>query len=240
MDSKRDLGEEIKKLILISEIDQEIYDIRSLQETFPERIKGMEESLGAHKKGLEEADEALQQSKLKKNDKENDLREKEEKIEKHRGDLNLIKNNKEYSALQQEIDSLKADASVLEEEIIFLLDEIEELKRNKEKEKAILDDKVAETEKEKNEIKREEADIIKRTEILGSERKEKILSVDKELLDAYERILANRGRTALALISGESCGACKMSLRPQVINDVKLVKKIVFCESCGRILCAKD
>ena len=66
-----------------------------------------------------------------------------------------------------------------------------------------------------------------------------IQDIDKGILSKYEKILENRGGTALGRVNGEFCGACHMTLRPQVINEAKLKKNPVFCENCARILYEK-
>lgn len=240
MSDNANFKEQIEKLVKLKEIDNQIYDMQSKKETFPERIKEMDNSLESKTTGLVDAEDSLKQIKIKKNEKENDLRDKEEQINKHQSQLYLIRNNKEYTALQQEIDSLKADASLLEEEIIVFFDEIEEAYKNKEKEKAVLSEEKAAVETEKNAIREEEKKLLRNLEGLKAERKEDISSIDEKLLQLYERILNNKGRTALAIIDDESCGGCYMSLRPQIINDAKLKKDIVLCENCGRMLYVED
>ncbi|MDP8259119.1 MAG: C4-type zinc ribbon domain-containing protein [Candidatus Aadella gelida] len=236
MTEKTDIREDIEKLIKIKSIDVRIYEMKSRKDTFPVRIKEMDDSLGSKRSGLEEAEENLKQAKVEKNDRENDLREKEEKIKKHQGELNLIKKNKEYTALQQEIESLKADASLLEEEIIGLLDEIESAEAKKKKEEGIFAAEGDSVESEKSAIVKEEKELLEMLKGLGAEREEMTASIDSKILDVYERILANKGQTALAVVNGESCSECNMHLRPQIINDAKLQKTIVLCENCGRML----
>jgi len=64
--------------------------------------------------------------------------------------------------------------------------------------------------------------------------------VDGVLLKRYEKVLENRGKTALSLISGECCSECNMKLRPQIINEAHLNADIVICENCQRILYTED
>ena len=86
------------------------------------------------------------------------------------------------------------------------------------------------------EQKAEEKRLSERINELASRRDGFIKEVDPEALDRYEKILKNRGRTALAAVNGEFCGECNMQLRPQIINDARLKKVLVLCENCGRIL----
>ena len=235
-----DYKEEIKKLIDLQNMDTEIYDLRTQLEVFPERIKEMDDSLDTKKGGIESADEALKVLQVSKNEKEMDMQSKEGKIQKHESELYLIKNNKEYTALQQEIDSIKADLSLVEEDIIKLFDDIEAAQGRCAEEKKIFEEETQQVEKEKQEIKSEEKQFTERLNSLVVKRSEAAGVIDKVLLSRYEAILVSRGRVALTKVNGEFCGVCNMHLRPQVINEAAKKKNIVVCENCSRMLYAEE
>ena len=235
-----DFKEQVKKLVQLQAIDSEIFDHTSQLDSFPIRLKEMDDSLEAKKGGMEAADAALKQIQVLKNEKEMEMQVKEEKIAKHESDLYQIKNNKEYQALQHEIDSIKADVSMVEEEIINLFDEIEKAKLKCEEEKKIFEQETQSVDKEKQVIKGEEAELAARISELTSKRDECASGIGSDVLSKYQRILEKRGRIALAMVKDQFCGACNMQLRPQVTNDAKLQKNLVFCENCGRMLYAED
>ena len=235
-----DFKEQVKKLVQLQELDSEIYDLTVQKESFPVRIKEMEDSLELKKGGREAADAAFKQVQVLKSEKETDMQAKEERIAKHESDLYQIKNNKEYQALQQEINSIKADVSLLEEEIINIFDDIEKAKVKCEEEKKVFEEEQQKVEKEKQVIKEGESKLTTRLNELGSKRKEFSAGIVSDVLEVYQRILEKRGRVALAMVKEEFCGGCNMHLRPQIINDAKLQKNLVFCENCGRMLYAED
>ena len=65
-------------------------------------------------------------------------------------------------------------------------------------------------------------------------------TIDAGTLGQYERILKKWGRIAITEVNGEFCGVCNMQLRPQIINEAKLQKNLVFCENCARMLYAQN
>ncbi len=186
------------------------------------------------------AEDALKKLQVRKNEKETDIKAKEEAVNKHQAQLYTIKNNKEYTALQNEIDSIKADISLLEEEVINLFDEIETAQATREKEKKILDEEKQKVETEKTGIKAEGEQLSKQLDGLNAERTALAGSVDTAVLKQYEKIRENRGRLAIVPVKGDLCGACNMLLRPQVINETRIGKNIVYCENCARMLYAAD
>jgi len=147
MTQKKDIKEEIQKLVKVQEIDAEKFDVQVQLESFPEKIKDMDDLLNAKKSEAENTGEELKRVQVLKNEKETEMQAKEEKISKHRTDLYQIKNNKEYTALQQEIKSIEADVSLLEEEIIGYLDKIEEARTQRDKEKKVVEEESQKLEK---------------------------------------------------------------------------------------------
>ena len=232
--------EQIRKLVQLQELDSEIFDLTAKKETFPVRIKEMDDSLEAKKGGMEAADTEFKRLQVLKGEKETDMQAKEEKIAKHDSELYQIKNNKEYQALQQEINSIKADVSLLEEELINLFDEIEKARVKCEAEKKIFEKETQDVEKEKQAIKTEETELTARLGDITSKRSEFAEGVAHDVLDKYQKILAKRGRIAITPVKDEFCGACNMHLRPQIINDAKIQKNLVLCENCVRILYVED
>ncbi|MEA3488977.1 MAG: C4-type zinc ribbon domain-containing protein [Candidatus Omnitrophota bacterium] len=240
MPEQVNIKEEIKKLIQVQELDAEIYDLSAEKGSFPGRLNEMDSSLEEKKGGMQDAEEELKKLQVSKSEKETDMQAKEEQINKHESELYQIKNNKEYKALQQEIDSIKADVSLLEEDIINLFDAIEAAQAKCEQEKKIFEDEKQKVEKEKETIKSEEKRLSERLNELTAKRKEFSGAVAPKVLQEYERILKSRGRIAIVKVNGEFCGECNIHLRPQVINEAKMKKNLVFCENCVRILYDED
>ena len=71
---------------------------------------------------------------------------------------------------------------------------------------------------------------------LQKEREEFSKKINSNLLSQYERIRENRNGQGLALIDGDSCGCCSMTLRPQLINQATKCSELVYCDNCSRIL----
>jgi len=236
MKKNNDIKNEILQLAEVQKLDVERFDLRSQIEDFPEKIRDMDELLKTKKSEAETIHDELKRIQVLKNDKETEMGIKEEKINKHQTDLYQIKNNKEYTALEREIKSIKADISLLEEEIINYLDKIEEARIQGEKKKKEFEAEQEKIELEKTEIAAEEKRFSARLSKLDEERSSLAEKIAPSIIEVYERILKNRGRIALAKVNGNFCGACNMQLRPQIVNDAKLQKNIVSCENCGRML----
>lgn len=233
------LKDELRKIVEVQEVDSHIYQLRlKKDEELPEQLAQLTAAFEEKKKNLVLYEEKVKQAQLRKKERELDLATKEENVKKTQGQLYSLKTNKEYQAKLTEIASLKADVSLLEEEVLKVMATIEEA------------DKIFKAEKEKivaeeNKFKEEEAKVKAEMESfatqlaqLDAKRSTLLVGVDKKILTRYERLVQTRHGLAIANanVDSEICGACHMRVTPQKINDIKMYSDLVFCESCLRIL----
>lgn len=218
------------------QIDREIHDTEVRLEEIPSERAQLKSELELEKTHLNEIEKSSRDIQLKLKDKELELSQKETQIKKLDGQLSQVKTNKEYAALQQEISSLKADNSLLEEGIIHILDEVEAAKDEARKEKEKLAGITKSFQDKDNEMAAQEKSLQERLVDLKKQREASVAQLPVELRELYNRIAAKKKGLALALVNGEVCAACQMKLRPQLINEIRLGEQIIVCENCSRIL----
>ena len=217
-------------------LDKEIYDLNAAAENAPHEIKALDEAFHKQKVYLDQLTQDLRVLQLKHKEFDNDLKAREASIAKMDAQLSQVKTNKEYAALQQEIKSIKADISMVEEKILMLFDEIDAQQGKVNIEKERLKKEEAETSKRKKEIEDEKLKALDRIKTLHAQRQEILKQIDSETVTQYERIVKYKEGIALSPLQDENCGICQITIRPQIQNEVKLGDKMVLCESCGRIL----
>lgn len=218
------------------ELDRDIYRIRLEIETIPETIQDFEHTFEKEKAQLNQLEAQLREIQLRQKQKEGELAEKEALIRKYDSQLSLLKTNKEYQTMQQEIAALKADNSIIEDKILSIFEELDKVQRQVRQER----DRLAVIEKE-NQVKKKEleersqklkADLVE----LTVKREEAVKQVLPQTRELYEKIIQRKQGLALVQVDGEHCGACRMEIRPQLLNDIKLKENLVVCEHCSRII----
>jgi hypothetical protein len=230
------LEEQVKLLVELQGIDTQIYKLKRDIEAIPEELKVIEDKFKEKTIGLKNAEDELKALQLKRKSKELDLETKEGAIKKQQSQMYQVKTNKEYTALDMEISRLKADNSLIEEEIIKILDQIDAQNISIAKEKEALKSQEAvfneEKKKKTDEMKKMEAQL----EGIKAQRSVSAEKVDKKILQKYERILANKDGLAVVPIANQYCQGCFQVLPPQVQNEVGMKTNLVMCENCSRIL----
>jgi len=230
------IQEQIKFLIELQKLDTQILKIEDDLSSIPEKIKTLESDFSAKSSNLKKHEDNIKSLQLKRKEKEGELQSKEESIKKFTSQMHQVKTNKEYSALQEEINRVKADNSLIEDDILKIFDMVDAENKAVVVEKEALKKDEALMSEEKKKLDAESARLRSEEDRLKSQRSEHISKVDKQVLAKYDRILKNRDGLAVVPIIDESCQGCFAHMPAQVINEVRMNASIICCESCTRIL----
>ncbi len=230
------LREVLLQLSELQEKDIKIVEQQNKINKLPADIESKKGELLKIKEDFENKKSAYVKLNTLKKEKESLLNEKEALIAKHNASLNTIKSNDLYKTCLLEIEKAKADKSVVEDEILQLMEDIDKEIVNLKKYEA---ETKQQEEKINSELKDMDSSISKIKEeisVLQKDRDEFAKNIPTNILSQYERIRENRNGQGLALIEGDSCGGCNMVLRPQLIVQATKCKELVYCDNCSRIL----
>lgn len=231
-----DLKAQLNNLIQLQTLDSEIYALRYEKESKPKEIKTLEEAFAEKKQLLEILEKNALDLQKQRKGRELELASKEESIKKLETQLYSLKTNKEYQAMLQQIDDAKADASVIEDQILESLEKIDKAKIDMEQEKQMLQEEEAKFDAQKKNIENRIKEIDDRLAQLEGQRRQVTPQIETKILTQYERILVNRDGLAIVSVKDDSCRGCNMLVPPQVINLIKMYERIITCEVCNRIL----
>jgi predicted nucleic acid-binding Zn-ribbon protein len=231
--------QELELLYKLQLYDIKINNIKNKINQAPLLIKEKQKSLDDKKSELKTEKKSLSELGFLKKEKEDLLIAKEKAIIKHLVELNSVKSNEIYKALLKKIEIAKVDKSILENDILEVMEEIDK--------KSV---KIKEVDKELREFENKIRADINRIETFVRKFKEELLEmekitngykleIDKSILHQYERLCLGRGGQGIALVDKENCGACGMLLRPQLINQIQKAHELVFCDNCSMILFKK-
>jgi predicted nucleic acid-binding Zn-ribbon protein len=162
-------------------------------------------------------------------------------IKKYEKQQENVKNNREFEALNKEVEMQELEVKLNEKHIKDALIEQKDRQvlRTRTEEKIQVLEEALKT--KKSELERIIGETEKEEEALTKESEEAKEKVDPRMIGAYERI-RNSYRNGLAVvpIMRDSCGGCFNVIPPQRQSEIRQHKKIVVCEHCGRILVDSD
>ena len=235
------IAKKLLSLYNLQQICSQIDKIRVVRGELPNEVRDMEDALIGMQTRIEKNNEELEELKQKIVAQDVKMKEANALIKRYEEQQNNVRNNREYESLSKEIEYQKLEIQVSEKHKIKftadIVDKNESIAEFEEKHKEI--DEILTQKKEEltdiiAETKKEEQELIERSEELKK-------NVDYRLLNAFERIRNNaRNGLAIVLIERDACGGCFSMIPPQRQLDIRLHKKIIVCEACGRIFIDKQ
>ncbi len=225
----------LKYLIDLQEIDRQLFEINEKKGSLPEQVEKLESQAASIKSELEN-----KRTDLEKNQKElvtvkGGLMDAEVKVKKYQDQLYLVNTNREYDALTNEIEAVKAEAAQMEERQLILETDIETLEETIATSENQSTAFISELDANREELK-EKSDLTDtRQAQLEKDRIELVKNVSERYLRKYDRILKAR-RRAVVPIERSACTGCHKQLNPQTIYEIQQMNAFIECENCGRIL----
>ncbi len=236
--------DQIGALIQIQETDSHICRINATLAVVNERVCELDVKLDNFSGSIKAKEDEIDTIKKKLGSHELEIQECDKRIERGQSHIKNITNNREYQAVQREVDDAKKRKSTLEDHQIELLESIEKLER----ETADLKNDYAQLEKfiisQKTEIYESSVSERKELEKLEKSRRKAAEIVTPPLLAKYESILKQIGSRAVAPVDRSICGGCHMSIPAQMFIELQRCKEFMYCPRCRRIIywagCFKD
>ncbi len=229
--------ERLRSVIKLQKIDSKLDELAVIKGELPVEVKDLEDDLEGLQNRLHRVEEEVNGINEFIDQKKATKAEAEGLLAKYEKQSDNVKNNREFEAINKEIEMQQLESKLMDKHIKDALEEIgdkgkllENAKKAIANKKAVLDTKKAELEKVTASTEKEEKQISK----LVDNAKE---NVEERLLNSYNRIRTNyRNGLAIVPIERDACGGCFNAVPPQRQSEVKLNKKIIICENCGRVL----
>ena len=236
----QNLKDQIKKLVELQVIDEEIFRYRRELHDKPAELEAAKAEFEAKKARLKSAEDKLKVIQLSQKELEIDLKTKEEAITKADASLGLLKTNKEYQARLLEIENLKADKSIVEEKILMGYDDVDAAKKILEAEKAAVLQYEKEFNVKKKQLEDDLAVLDDHLKVKESQRTRLTPDIRPDCLSRYDRVLNHKEGLGIVGVVNHTCGGCYMHLTEQVLNELKKYEELITCDVCARILYLVD
>jgi uncharacterized protein len=228
---------ELEKLIALQNLDTTIRKLEKDLEAIPQRraeIEGEFDQRAFEIRALESRRDEAKHTRARLEVEVVDQRSRAERAERN---LMSSKKQDEYTAAIREADAARKQISTLETQILEQMESFEKAEASLEEradEIATLNsDREARLKSFDEETKRQSEQLV----TARGERDQLFANLPKPLSTMYSRISARiRDGVAVAEARNRSCTACFMSLRPQVMAEIRRGEEIITCDNCGRIL----
>lgn len=227
----------LRALYELQIIDSKIDRIRTVRGELPLEVQDLEDSVAGLETRVANLTQELTELKDQVAEKTQAIKDFQANIKKYEAQQGKVRNNREYDAISKEIEFQNLEIQLAEKrlkESKFAIESKSEIveksqndfaerKKDLKLKKSELDEIIAETEKEEKELMKASE---KATE-----------GIEERLVNAYKRVRSNtRNGLAVVPVERDACGGCFNKIPPQKQLDIRMNKKILVCEHCGRIM----
>lgn len=238
---ERTVEERLKDLYLLQTILSEMDRIKVLRGELPNEVKDLEDEIAMYQTRIQKYKDDTADLKRQAGKLQAEIEDRSAKIAKYRDQQNNVRNNREFEGLEKEIEfeglEIELDQKKIRECEAAQAQKAEDINTTREQlsdSEHILEDKRKELEEIVNETRQQVEDLQAKAKTIEP-------LIDDYTLKAFKRIRKN-ARNGLGIVSvqREACGGCFNRIPPQRQLDIRMHKKIIVCEYCGRILIDED
>ena len=229
--------EKLKTLYQLQAALSAIDEKRALRGELPLEVQDLEDEIEGLTTRVEKIQNEIAEFQRAISQKKGEIVEAEASVARYKSQLDEVKNNREYDTLSKEIEFQTLEIELCNKKIreanARIQDKKNELQANEEviaERQGDLDMKRSELEEIMTETRAEEDKLKEKVKDLESK-------IETRLLTSFKRIRKNaRNGLGIVYVQRDACGGCFNKIPPQRQLDIKMHKKIIVCEYCGRIM----
>ena len=229
--------ERLKTLYQLQTTLSEIDEKRALRGELPLEVEDLEDEIAGLTTRIEKIQNDIDEYQRAVAQKKGEIETAKASVERYKSQLNDVKNNREYDTLSKEIEFQTLEIELCNKKIKEANYKVEEKKVELEQNQTIIEDRRQALDMKKAELDEIMEETRAEEEKLKAKVKELEVKIEPRLLTSFKRIRKNaRNGLGIVYVQRDACGGCFNKIPPQRQLDIKMHKKVIVCEYCGRIL----
>ena len=235
--SEYSVEEKLQSLYQLQTMLTEIDKIKTLRGELPLEVQDLEDEIAGLTTRIEKASADVVEMSKGVAENKNTIEVSKQAVAKYQEQQDHVSNNREFDSLNKEIEFKNLEIELAEKRIREFTNAINAKKEEIENNRALVAEKQQDLEVKKSEFQEIIEENRQEEERLREKCKNLELNIEPRLLQSFKRIRNNtRNGLGIVYVQRESCGGCFNKIPPQRQLDIRMRKKIIVCEYCGRIM----
>lgn len=229
--------EKLKALYQLQTTLSGIDEKRALRGELPLEVEDLEDEVAGLATRIEKIEREIDDFQKAMAQKRNDIELARASVDRYKQQLDVVRNNREYDTLSKEIEFQNLEIQLCEKKIKEAQVKVNERMRDRERAIQVMEERRADLEHKRAELDEIMDETRAEEEQLREKAEDIELRIEPRLLTSFKRIRKNaRNGLGIVYVQRDACGGCFNKIPPQRQLDIKMHKKIIVCEYCGRIL----
>lgn len=229
--------DKLKTLFRLQEVLSGIDEKRALRGELPLEVEDLEDEVAGLATRIEKITRDIDELNQAVVQKGEEIKLARESVERYKDQLNSVRNNREYDVLTKEIEYQELEIQLCEKKIKEAQVKINERVQDRNRAQHNKDDRMKDLESKRSELDEIMEETRAEEEQLREKAEDLEMRIEPRLLQSFKRIRKNvRNGLGIVYVQRDACGGCFNKIPPQRQLDIKMHKKVIVCEYCGRIL----
>ena len=229
--------DKLKNLFLLQTTLTAIDEKRALRGELPLEVQDLEDEIAGLNTRIEKIKADIAEFQSAVTQKKGDIEKAKISVERYQNQLNEVKNNREYDTLSKELEYQTLEIELCEKKIREASVKVNEKTELLNQNQTLVDERQKDLEEKKSELEEIMQETREEEEKLKEKARDIETKIEPRLLTSFKRIRKNaRNGLGIVYVQRDACGGCFNKIPPQRQLDIKMHKKIIVCEYCGRIM----
>jgi predicted nucleic acid-binding Zn-ribbon protein len=229
--------EKLKTLFQLQTALSAIDEKKALRGELPLEVEDLEAEIEGLNTRVERIQSEVEEFERAISVKKGEIIDAQNNVERYKKQLDEVRNNREYDTLSKEIEYQSLEIELCNKKINEAQHRIAEKQEELQNNQAVLTEKQADLDMKKNELDEIMDETRAEEEKLKEKAHELEAKIEPRLLTSFKRIRKSaRNGLGIVYVQRDACGGCFNKIPPQRQLDIKMHKKVIVCEYCGRIL----
>lgn len=229
------MKEGLQQLLKLQEVDKKLSSLEEAKEKYPAEIDQRRSNIEKARSVLSELEAQSEESAKQQRHCEREIESSKASLREREERFSVVTTNKEYDSLQLEIEICKKTIAEHETQLLKAIDSQERIQEQIDDEQEAFEEVRAVEQERIDELEGQLGTMQEQIDEVEKSREVVAKSIDDQLLQTYKRKKGRRG-IRVAAIHKNACGACYYQMPAQMLNEVRVGDRVIYCESCGAIM----
>lgn len=229
--------EKLKTLYQLQTTLSSIDEKKALRGELPLEVQDLEDEIAGLTTRVDKIESEINEFNAAVSQKRAEIGQAQISVDRYKMQLEEVKNNREYDTLSKEIEFQSLEIELCNKKIKEAIVKINERDRDLNSVREQIAARTDDLEQKRNELNEIMQETREEEEKLKDKAKVFETKIESRLLSSFKRIRKNaHNGLGIVYVQRDACGGCFNKIPPQRQLDIKMHKKIIVCEYCGRIL----
>ena len=229
--------QKLKALYQLQTMLSEIDKIKTLRGELPLEVQDLEDEVAGLNTRIDKIRREMAELRQAIATKRNEIEDAKALMNKYKEQQDNVRNNREYDMLSKEIEFQSLEIELCAKRIREFTSAEKSKNEDCVHSEELLEDRQKDLELKKAELEEIVSETKQEEEKLREKAKNLELTIEPRLLQAFKRIRKNsRNGLGIVYVQRDACGGCFNKIPPQRQLDIRMRKKVIVCEYCGRIM----